>query len=36
LVYVSVPTYFEMKDVLLYFEAFDVDGNDVYVAVNKS
>jgi hypothetical protein len=36
LVYVSVPTYFEMKDVLLYFEAFDVDGNDVYVALNKS
>ncbi len=35
LVYVSVPTYFEMKDVLLYFEAFDVDGNDIYVAVSK-
>ena len=32
-VYVSVPDYFEMKDVLLYFEAFDVDSNDVYIAV---
>ena len=32
-VYISVPDYFEMKDVLLYFEAFDVDSNDVYIAV---
>jgi hypothetical protein len=32
-VYVSVPDYFEMKDVLLYFQEFDVDSNDVYIAV---
>jgi hypothetical protein len=30
-----VPTYFEMKDVLLYFESFDEDANDVYIAVTK-
>jgi hypothetical protein len=34
-VYISVPTYFEMKDVLLYFESFDEDANDVYIAVTK-
>ena len=34
-VYISVPTYFEMKDVLLYFESFDEDANDVYIAVSK-
>jgi hypothetical protein len=33
-VYISVPKYFVMKDVLLYFEAFDVDSNDYYIAVN--
>ena len=33
-VYVSVPDYFEMKDVLLYFQEFDVDSNDVYIAVD--
>jgi hypothetical protein len=32
-VYVSIPDYFEMKDVLLYFQEFDVDSNDVYIAV---
>jgi hypothetical protein len=32
-VYVSVPDYFDMEDALLYFEAFDVDSNDVYIAV---
>jgi hypothetical protein len=32
-VYISVPDYFEMKDVLLYFQAFDVDSNDYYIAV---
>lgn len=32
-VYISVPKYFVMKDVLLYFEAFDVDSNDYYIAV---
>ena len=32
-VYVSVPDYFEMKDVLLYFQEFDVDADDVYIAV---
>ena len=32
-VYVSVPDYFGMEDALLYFEAFDVDSNDVYIAV---
>lgn len=34
-VYVSIPKYFVMKDVLLYFESFDVDLNDVYIAVSK-
>jgi hypothetical protein len=34
-VYISVPTYFEIKDVLLYFESFDEDANDVYIAVSK-
>jgi hypothetical protein len=34
-VYISVPKYFEMKDVLLYFESFDEDGNDAYIAVTK-
>ena len=34
-VYVSVPDYFEMKDVLLYFQEFDVDSNDVYIAVSQ-
>jgi len=33
LVYISVPKYFEMKDVLLYFEGFDADSNDYYIAV---
>jgi hypothetical protein len=33
-IYISVPDYFEMKDVLLYFEAFDVDSNDYYIAVS--
>jgi hypothetical protein len=34
-IYVSVPKYFEMKDVLLYFESIDADYNDVYIAVTK-
>ena len=34
-VYVSIPKYFEMKDVLLYFESFDAEYNDVYIAVTK-
>lgn len=34
-IYVSIPKYFEMKDVLLYFESFDADYNDVYIAVSK-
>jgi len=32
-VYISVPKSFVMKDVLLYFQEFDVDGNDIYIAV---
>ena len=32
-VYISVPKYFVMKDVLLYFQEFDVDSNDIYIAV---
>ena len=32
-VYISVPKSFVMKDVLLYFQEFDVDSNDVYIAV---
>jgi hypothetical protein len=34
-IYVSVPKYFEMKDALLYFESFDADYNDIYIAVTK-
>jgi hypothetical protein len=34
-VYVSVPKFFEMKDVLLYFDSFDAEYNDVYIAVTK-
>jgi hypothetical protein len=34
-IYVSVPKYFEMKDALLYFESFDADFNDVYIAITK-
>lgn len=34
-IYISIPKYFEMKDVLLYFESFDTDYNDVYIAVSK-
>jgi hypothetical protein len=34
-IYVSVPKYFEMKDALLYFESFDAEFNDVYIAVTK-
>jgi len=32
-VYISVPKSFVMKDVLLYFQEFDVDANDIYIAV---
>jgi hypothetical protein len=32
-VYISVPKSFVMKDVLLYFQEFDVDSNDIYIAV---
>ena len=35
IVYVSVPKNFKMKDALLYFESFDEDANDVYIAVSK-
>lgn len=34
-VYVSIPNYFVMEDVLLYLESFDQDANDVYIAVSK-
>lgn len=34
-VYVSVPKYFVMEDALLYFESFDTDLNDVFIAVGK-
>jgi hypothetical protein len=34
-VYLSIPKYFDMKEVLLYFESFDADGNDVYIAITK-
>jgi hypothetical protein len=35
IVYVSVPKNFKMKEALLYFESFDEEANDVYIAVSK-
>jgi hypothetical protein len=32
---VSVPKNFKMKEALLYFESFDEDANDVYIALSK-
>jgi len=34
-VYVSVPKSFVINEVLLYFQEFDVDSNDIYIAISK-
>ena len=34
-VFVSVPYYFDMEVALLYFQLFDADSNDVYIAVGQ-